>query len=76
MTEKVIGIKIGFKVSETGNFVAITKESLIPVVSVESLEEKVNKLIHHYDCKLAISLDLFVSEMKDLLSAVRKEASA
>lgn len=32
MTEKVIGIKIDFKVSETGNFIAITKDSLIPVV--------------------------------------------
>ena len=50
MTEKVLGIKADFEISEAGNLVDITKESLVPVVSLEWLEKEIERLKkEHFD---------------------------
>ena len=53
----------------------VKANKLVPVVSVKFLKNKIKKLIHHYGCRLAVSSDLFVEEMNELLSDIDKEAS-
>lgn len=81
MAEKIIGIKEKYwkklftQADCPCNDCKDVRSELVPAVSVEFAEKKIKKLIHHYNCNMNISPELFVSEMGDLISAIRKEAS-
>ena len=74
MKKKVIGIKIDFKVSESGNFVAITKNCLVSVVSIEELEKIGKQLI--LEDETWYKGKSYIDGINDLLFIVKKQAKA